>query len=543
MNLLCPFTAATPKPDRGTARRGEPLKEVPVMRWPLLLAPLAGLSGEAGVGRTGDAGVGSSAAKSEGMEASDDESEARPRPGEAPGLHNSHLAAEAGFWKVHASQDHTARRRLKMASVFAPLLLAASQFVPYAKSHIIFLYQVIFLLIVIVTGFQTFSESLKPSLPLFFQLCSFAASGFFSPIKNKFSSPDFKAGLCLALFSWTLVSSSPDCFLLSHQEVFLPLHPYHVTRAVFELTTLTAAETSLDVKAYFGSPFCTEFVYSYSETSWLPYFTSATSHRNVWRQLWITFRVICKVVHTAPSGRRDSIHPYCCGSILLPPLFRVGHMDTHNFTAGLCWVSCCSPSCAMQPIHLGFRRGICRWAIGNLTLDSVSVFYMVHLSYSLMLASWSKLSSRFYCWISGLSWDTWTSRAFTWKLSRTCFMHLSFRKLCSCVVGSINLHYSNLDHSFIRLLLAKLGSAGSYGVVNFVPIIGQKFMVTVRLDATLLLRKAIQLFPELSVYSMLTGRNLRKTKHCCSRVSCSLDTIYAKLSSGLQIKLCTSNLF
>ena len=75
------------------------------MRWPLLLAPLAGLSGEAGVGRTGDAGVGSSAAKSEGMEASDDESEARPRPGEAPGLHNSHMAAEAGFSKVHASQD------------------------------------------------------------------------------------------------------------------------------------------------------------------------------------------------------------------------------------------------------------------------------------------------------------------------------------------------------------------------------------------------------------------------------------------------------
>ena len=432
-----------------------------------------------------------------------------------------------------------------MASVFAPLLLAASQFVPYAKSHIIFLYQVIFLLIVIVTGFQTFSESLKPSLPLFFQLCSFAASGFFSPIKNKFSSPDFKAGLCLALSSWTLVFSFPDCFLLSHQEVFLPLHPYHVTRAVFELTTLTAAETSLDVKAYFGSPFCTEFVYSYSETSWLPYFTSATSHRNVWRQLWITFRVICKVVHTAPSGRRDSIHPYCCGSILLPPLFRVGHMDIHNFTAGLCWVSCCSPSCAMQPIHLGFRRGICRWAIGNLTLDSVSVFYMVHLSYSLMLASWSKLSSLLCCWISGVSLDTWTSRAFTWKLFRTCFIHLSYRKLCSFVAGSTNLHYLSLDPSFIRLLLAKLGPVVStHGVVNIVPTYGQKFntdsiqlsyinriyfhfMETVRHGSLQLVRKAITLIflplllgvfccggASLAEY-LVSGLNLRTRKALC----------------------------
>ena len=445
----------------------------------------------------------------------------------------------------HASKrTNPARRRLKMASVFAPLLLAASQFVPYAKSHIIFLYQVIFLLIVIVTGFQTFTESLKPSLPLFFQLCSFAASGFFSPIKNKFSSPDFKAGLCLALSSWTLVFSFPDCFLLSHQEVFLPLHPYHVTRAVFELTTLTAAETSLDVKAYFGSPSCTEFVYSYSETSWLPYFTLAISHRDVWRQFWITFRVICKVVHSAPSGRRDLVHPYRCGSILLPPLFRVGHMDIHNFTAGLCWVSCCSPYCAMQPIHLGFRRGICRWASGNLTLYSVHVFYMVHLSYSLMLASWSKLSSLLCCWISGVSLDTWTPRSLTWKLPRTCFIHLSYRKLCSVVAGSTNLHYLSLDPSF-RLLLSKLGPVVStHGVVNIVPTYAQKFntdfiqlsyinrihfhfMETVRHGSFQLVRKEITpiLVPLLLVVFccgdaslaeyLVSGLNLRTGKALC----------------------------
>ena len=165
--------------------------------------------------------------------------------------------------------------------------------------------------------------------------------------------------------------------------MFLPFHPHHVTRAVFELISLTAAETLLDGKAYFGSPFYTEFVYSYSTISWLPFFTSATSHGSVWRQLWITFGVICKAVHTAPFGRRDSIHPYCCGFILMPPLFRAGHMDIHDFTAGLCWTSCCSPSCAMHPIHLGLLREICRWASGNLTLYSVSVFYLVRLFHSL----------------------------------------------------------------------------------------------------------------------------------------------------------------
>ena len=170
---------------------------------------------------------------------------------------------------------------------------------------------------------------------------------------------------------------------------------------------------------------------------------------------------------------------------------------------------------------------------------------MVHLSFSLMLASWSKLSSLLCCWISGVSLDTWTSRAFTWKLFRTCFIHLSYRKLCSFVAGSTNLHYLSLDPSFIRLLLAKLGPVVStHGVVNIVPTYGQKFntdsiqlsyinriyfhfMETVRHGSLQLVRKAITLIflplllgvfccggASLAEY-LVSGLNLRTRKALC----------------------------
>ena len=122
-------------------------------------------------------------------------------------------------------QKNAARRLLKMVSAIAPLLLAASQFVSFFKTHFITFYKVIFLLFVIFTGFQTSSGSLKPLLALFLQLCSLAAPGFFSLSKNMSHLPELKAGLASAFLLWTSMSFIPDCLSLRHQEACSSFFP------------------------------------------------------------------------------------------------------------------------------------------------------------------------------------------------------------------------------------------------------------------------------------------------------------------------------
>ena len=198
---------------------------------------------------------------------------------------------------------NAARRLLKMVSAIAPLLLAASQFVPFFKTHFITFYKVTFLLFVIFTGFQTSSGSLKPLHALFLQLCSLAAPGFFSLPMNKSLLPELKAGLASALFLWISMSIIPDCLSQRHKEVHLPSFQLHVTCAVLEFISLTVAETLLDLKAYSDLPSYFEFVATYSKVILAPSLKLVTSHWRVWRQLQFIFRVNSKAVHIALAGR------------------------------------------------------------------------------------------------------------------------------------------------------------------------------------------------------------------------------------------------